>query len=312
MQLTRTSRALKCWMSLRYFGVDAFRAAIDRALDLAELAAARVEGSDALELMAPPSLGIVCFRRRFPGEPDAVDARNARLVAALEDSGLALVSSTRLDGRYAIRLCVLNHTTAAKDVEDTLDFLETAEISAGPAPAPESHERERDVSSSWVFAELAGDPDVALLPLFHGLTPEELERVRARAEEKTVEAGEALVAQWELSKEFFVLVAREGEPGSRFFVVADGELDVVCGETRVPSLGRCDGFGEIALLDDCPRTPTVTARTKGLLYALERDDFLTAVAGNTQAAGEARRLADERLARAAPPLVAGHEGSALP
>jgi len=107
-------------------------------------------------------------------------------------------------------------------------------------------------------------------------------------------------------------VTREGEPGSRFFVVADGELDVVCGETRVPSLGRCDGFGEIALLDDCPRTATVTARTKGLLYALERDDFLTAVAGNTQAAGEARRLADERLARAAPPLVAGREGSALP
>jgi len=259
MQLTRTSRALKCWMSLRYFGVDAFRAAIDRALDLAELAAARVEGSDALELMAPPSLGIVCFRRRFPGEPDAVDARNARLVAALEDSGLALVSSTRLDGRYAIRLCVLNHTTAAKDVEDTLDFLETAEISAGPAPAPESHERERDVSSSWVFAELAGDPDVALLPLFHGLTPEELERVRARAEEKTVEAGEALVAQWELSKEFFVLV--------------EGEADIEVDGERVDAIGAGEFFGELGALDwgagfGYSRTATVRATKRSRVLVM--------------------------------------------
>jgi aromatic-L-amino-acid/L-tryptophan decarboxylase len=68
MQLTRSARALKLWVSLRYFGIDAFRAAIDRTLDLAELARRRVETSRALELAAPPSLSIVCLRRLFQEE----------------------------------------------------------------------------------------------------------------------------------------------------------------------------------------------------------------------------------------------------
>ncbi|HZE28825.1 MAG TPA: aminotransferase class I/II-fold pyridoxal phosphate-dependent enzyme, partial [Gaiellaceae bacterium] len=61
LQLTRSARALKLWVSLRYFGIDAFRAAIRRSLELAAGAARRVEESETLELMAPPSLGIVCF-----------------------------------------------------------------------------------------------------------------------------------------------------------------------------------------------------------------------------------------------------------
>jgi MFS family permease len=89
-------------------------------------------------------------------------------------------------------------------------------------------------------------------------------------------------------------VTREGEEGQRFFVVADGELDVTAGESQVPSLGRGDGFGEVALLNDRPQAVTVTARTPVLLYALERDDFLTAVAGSPQAAAETRRIASAR------------------
>ena len=81
LQLTRASRAFKLWLSLRTFGVAAFRAAIDRSLDLAELARRRIEASDRLELAAPPSLGIVCFRR--DGDHGLTDG----LVAALEQDG---------------------------------------------------------------------------------------------------------------------------------------------------------------------------------------------------------------------------------
>jgi len=58
LQLTRSARALKIWVSLRYFGLEAFREAIRRSLEVAAAAARRVEESQILELMAPPSLGV--------------------------------------------------------------------------------------------------------------------------------------------------------------------------------------------------------------------------------------------------------------
>jgi len=138
VQLTRSARAFKVWLSLQYFGERAFREAIDRSLDLAELVRSRVEAGDDLELMAPPSLGIVCFRRRFEGlvsDEDEADRRNAALVAGLERSGLGLVSSTVLRGRYALRACVMNHTTTRADVERVIDFLETCRLEALSAEA---------------------------------------------------------------------------------------------------------------------------------------------------------------------------------
>lgn len=97
----------------------------------------RVEAADALELTAPASLGVICFRRRFPGaaNEDEVDAHNAALVVALEQSGLGLVSSTIVNGRYTLRVCVLNHTTGADDVDRLMDFLQSAEPTTLAAPA---------------------------------------------------------------------------------------------------------------------------------------------------------------------------------
>jgi aromatic-L-amino-acid decarboxylase len=122
IQLTRPARALKLWLSLKYFGVDAFRAAIDRSLDLALHAERRIEESRTLELLSPTALGVVCFRR------DAEDGANAALVSRLAASGEGLISSTRLHGRYALRLCVMNHRSREKDVERVLRFLEREPI----------------------------------------------------------------------------------------------------------------------------------------------------------------------------------------
>jgi aromatic-L-amino-acid/L-tryptophan decarboxylase len=119
LQLTRGWRALKVWLSIQTLGLDAFRAAIDRCLDLAAHAEARIRAHAELELLSGAQLGVVCFRRR------ADDAYNAALVAQLAATGEALVSSTRLRGRYAIRLCVLNHTSRAQDVDWVLDWLAT-------------------------------------------------------------------------------------------------------------------------------------------------------------------------------------------
>jgi len=138
IQLTRGFRALKVWMSVHHFGVEAFRSAIDRCLDLARWAQRRIESSDELELLVPPTLSILCFRRHPPGldDEDGLEAINARLVEAAQGSGDGFVSSTRLHGTYAIRLCVLNHATGQGDVERVLASLErAAPVASAPAGA---------------------------------------------------------------------------------------------------------------------------------------------------------------------------------
>ena len=125
VQLTRSARAIKIWLSLQYFGVDAFRNTIDDVLDLARHAQTLIEASPDLELLTPARLGIVCFRRRAQHNADAV---NERLVQQLAASGTGLISSTRVNGKYALRMCVLSYRTTAEDVETVIDFLRSAEI----------------------------------------------------------------------------------------------------------------------------------------------------------------------------------------
>ena len=124
IQLTRSARALKIWVSLQYFGLDAFRTTIDRCLDIAQLAAQEIEAADELELMSPPTLGVVCFRRRPPGVTDEAELAhvNSAIVARLAASGQGMISSTRLEGRFALRLCVLNHASGREDVLRVVRF----------------------------------------------------------------------------------------------------------------------------------------------------------------------------------------------
>jgi aromatic-L-amino-acid/L-tryptophan decarboxylase len=140
LQLTRGARALKVWLSLQYFGVDAFAAAISRALDLARVAEDLIIEHPQLELLCPVTLGVVCFRRRPHGVSDEqeLERLNCELVARLEATGAALASSTRLDGRYAIRMCVMNHTTAEADVRRSVLWLGNAPVRARDISRAES------------------------------------------------------------------------------------------------------------------------------------------------------------------------------
>ncbi len=130
IQLTRRFRALKIWLSLQYFGAAAFRAAIDRALDLAAGAQQLIEESTELELLSPASLGVVCFRRHPAGLDDeaALDALNSRIMAHINDLGEAMISSTRSRGRFALRLCIMNWRTTAEDVARILYAVRTAAV----------------------------------------------------------------------------------------------------------------------------------------------------------------------------------------
>jgi MFS family permease len=87
-------------------------------------------------------------------------------------------------------------------------------------------------------------------------------------------------------------VVTAGEAGDRFYVVGEGELDVIP-TGGVATAG--DSFGEIALLRDVPRTATVRTRTPSVLFALVRDDFLAAVTGHEAVHAAAERVVVERL-----------------
>jgi MFS family permease len=119
------------------------------------------------------------------------------------------------------------------------------------------------------------------LPLFAPLGAPQLEALAHGLVETRVSAGETIV--------------REGEPGERFYVVAEGELDVEARGRQLRRLARGDGFGELALLRDVPRTATVTARADARLFALDKPTFLASIGSHPRAAGEAERLVIERL-----------------
>lgn len=118
-QLTRQSRALKVWLGVRYFGLAALRAEMDRAMDLAAHAERLVREEPSLELLSPAQLGVLCFRVRPPGIEDAetLNAFNERVNAAVNAEGRYLISSTRLRGTFSLRMCVLGYRTTMGDVE---------------------------------------------------------------------------------------------------------------------------------------------------------------------------------------------------
>lgn len=124
LQLSRSARALKIWMSVQIFGIARFRAAIQNGLDLAIRAAAYVESEPLLELMTPASLGIVSFRVNSDGEDEeSLEEINRKVLAHVFWDELAFISSTNLKGKFSLRMCILNHTTTWTDVQRTLDLI---------------------------------------------------------------------------------------------------------------------------------------------------------------------------------------------
>jgi MFS family permease len=103
------------------------------------------------------------------------------------------------------------------------------------------------------------------LPMFAPLPPLELEAVARSAVHLAVPAGEVVI--------------REGDPGDRFYAVADGTFTIVRGGEHVRDARRGSCFGEVALLAAVPRTATVTATEPGELLAVDREPFLVALTG---------------------------------
>jgi glutamate/tyrosine decarboxylase-like PLP-dependent enzyme len=106
-------------MSIQYFGMDAFRSAVDRGFTLAEVGEAKLRTMSNWEVVTPAQMGIVTFRRRGAEESYYHQVHDAML-----REGFALATSTVLNGRTALRLCTINPRTTEADIEQTLDWID--------------------------------------------------------------------------------------------------------------------------------------------------------------------------------------------
>ena len=124
VQLTRSFKALKLWLSLRTFGLGEFRRAIDGGFDLADLAERTLRDDGRWEMVTPSQMGILTFRWRDPLRSAAdIDRVTQETVELMRADGYALVMSTALRGRPALRICAINPATRREDLIETIERL---------------------------------------------------------------------------------------------------------------------------------------------------------------------------------------------
>jgi glutamate/tyrosine decarboxylase-like PLP-dependent enzyme len=120
VQLTRSFRALKLWMSLRIFGLAAFRETIDRGIALAELVERMLRADESWEVVTPAQLAVVTFA---PRRPDLSVAESnslvERAVERLTADGYAMVTSTQVRGRTVLRFCLIHPDARLEEVRET-------------------------------------------------------------------------------------------------------------------------------------------------------------------------------------------------
>ena len=131
LQLGRRFRALKLWFALRAYGASGMRSRLRAHIALAQEFAGWLAAAPNWEVVAPHPLSVVCFRYAPPDlSGEALDALNLRMVDDINAGGEIFISSTRLDGRVAIRLAIGNDRTTRDDVALAWSVLQGAAAGA--------------------------------------------------------------------------------------------------------------------------------------------------------------------------------------
>lgn len=118
-QQTRGFRALKLWMVIESAGRTGLRALVTRHIRLTRRLSEMIEADPDLEVLAPATLSVVCFRyapMALRGDEDTLNRLNKRLMEALQAGGETFLSGTTLRNRFALRACVLHCDTNEDDL----------------------------------------------------------------------------------------------------------------------------------------------------------------------------------------------------
>jgi aromatic-L-amino-acid decarboxylase len=118
LELSRGFKALKVWMLLKEHGLEKYGAIVRQNLEQAQFLGSLVQAREDLELLAPVSMNIVCYRYN-PGNlgDSELNSLNKEIMMRLQEEGIASPSYTLLKGRYAIRAAITNHRSRHEDFE---------------------------------------------------------------------------------------------------------------------------------------------------------------------------------------------------
>jgi glutamate/tyrosine decarboxylase-like PLP-dependent enzyme len=140
-ELSRRFRALKIWLTLRYYGVRRITRSISEDNAMAAYLGERLTAATDFELLAAPELSICCFRyvpaalrtqlkSASETASDAIDAEldqlNTNIMNLVQRGGRAYLSSATIQGKFALRACITNFRTSRADIDETLEIIREA------------------------------------------------------------------------------------------------------------------------------------------------------------------------------------------
>ncbi|WP_224361131.1 pyridoxal phosphate-dependent decarboxylase family protein [Hyalangium versicolor] len=148
VDLTRAFKALKAWMCLKAYGVELFARLIEQNFEQTRYLVRKIEDHPNLELLAPAPLNVACFRYRAEGlSAEKLDSLNTEILLRVQERGLAVPSSTVVNGVFAIRACNVNHRATRQDVDE----LVQAVIDMGETVLREESAPPFDDTMGWII-----------------------------------------------------------------------------------------------------------------------------------------------------------------
>ncbi|MEM7538228.1 MAG: aminotransferase class I/II-fold pyridoxal phosphate-dependent enzyme [Chloroflexota bacterium] len=125
IQLTRNLSALKLWVSLKFYGLEAFQEAIEHGFVMTELMETLLRQTPGWEVYTPAQMAVINFRYVPPTlAPEQRNAFQYQLVDAIMTGGFAMIASTVLNGDTVLRACPIHYGTTEDDIRRTVEWLD--------------------------------------------------------------------------------------------------------------------------------------------------------------------------------------------
>ncbi len=129
-QLSRNAKAFKVWLSVKVYGFEKIQQMIRKDILLANYLAEQIKQTSNFELMSQDKLAVICFRYIKEGlSEDELSEFNLKLTDALEKDGRIFIAGTKLNGKFVLRACLINHRKQTSSIDYLMEVID--EVASG-------------------------------------------------------------------------------------------------------------------------------------------------------------------------------------